>query len=492
MNLQKKNDSHDNNSALSAYFGIDFGTTNSATVGLIKGLHDTDTHMIQYGDSLGRPIPSVVAINKMTGEVYTGRKAWEKKMELSESCEYIPSVKTYLDKNTKREIAGRTWEPSDIAAEVFNALKSAVMERSNIVLNSAVVAIPVGFSAEKRRQLRIAAKKAGISISTFISEPTAAYFANRKDMKSATNIAVFDWGGGTLDVSVLQDKDGNVSELATGGMSIAGDVIDQKLAERIHAKVARKKGKVSSFADMPVSAKDMLLVRAERAKCMLSDDDTATIHLNSYGDFGEFRETIDYDWFVDIVAPEVDSAIQCVKKTINESGLGMANIDAILLVGGSSNLRPLQERLEKEFGDKLYLPEDTMWNVAKGTAALACNPGDYYSNQSVGIELSDGGYYELLAPDVKLSNWSAEVDFGLVDNTRIARFVFGGSSDIKTSPDRFKSVPSYGFLQEKIHVNAFIDQDMMFDVVLGSSMQDDNAKRIWSYPRLKCYYRFPD
>ena len=90
---------------LQYFFGIDFGTTNSATVGYV--VMDQKTESIQYGDDEGRPIPSVVAIDKTTGDVFTGRTAWDKKMELSESCVYIPSVKTILDSEQTRTIASK-------------------------------------------------------------------------------------------------------------------------------------------------------------------------------------------------------------------------------------------------------------------------------------------------------------------------------------------------------------------------------------------------
>ena len=90
---------------LKYYFGIDFGTTNSATVGYV--VMDQKPEAVKYGDEEGRPIPSVVAIDKTTGAVFTGRDAWDKKMELSESCEYISSVKTILDSEQIKTIAGR-------------------------------------------------------------------------------------------------------------------------------------------------------------------------------------------------------------------------------------------------------------------------------------------------------------------------------------------------------------------------------------------------
>lgn len=477
---------------LSNYFGIDFGTTSSATVGYMVMDHTPEEFL--YGDEEGRPIPSVVAIDKKTGEVFTGRDAWDKKMELSESCEYISSVKTILDKDTVITIAGREWSPVDIAAELFKALKANVKERTDIEMTAATVAIPIGFSPEKREKLRMAAENAGITIKSFISEPTAAFFANYDELRSSSIVAVFDWGGGTLDVSVLQNENGRISELATVGSNIAGDFIDNKIAQRIHSKIARKKGQEIAFGDMPSSAQDMMRVRSERAKRALGDDDTATISINNYGPYGACREILDYDWFADIVEPEVQMAMDCLKKAIDQSGVGLANIDRIVLVGGSSNLRPLLERMDSVYGDKLFFPEETMWNVGQGAAKLSMTPGSYYSNQSVGIVLSDNSYFELLPKDTSINGWRKECHFGIVDTNKEARFVFGGSPDIEESPERFKSleVPAYRFLQEQLIIQALVDSDLVFRVIAGSTMRPKEFQRVWEYPQLKCYYKLPD
>lgn len=476
---------------LKYYFGIDFGTTNSATVGYV--VMDEKPEMVKYGDEEGRPIPSVVAIDRTTGNVFTGRDAWDKKMELSESCEYIPSVKTILDTEQVKTIAGREWTAVDVASEVFKQLKANVKNRTGIDMEEATVAIPVGFSASKRAKLREAAEKAGIRVRSFISEPTAAFFANYNELKSSSIVAVFDWGGGTLDVSVLQHINGKVYELATVGKDVAGDYIDSKIAKRIHAKIARKKGIEIAFEDMPSSAQDMMRVRAERAKRMLGDDDTATISINNYGAFGACRETLEYDWFADIVDPEVTMAMGCLEEAIHQSGVGLANIDRIVMVGGSSNLRPLLEKMDEKYGDKLFFPEETMWNVAQGAAMLAMTPGDFYSSQSIGIVLSDDAYYEILKPDTPVQGWEHTCHFGIVDSSKEARFVFGGSPDIETSPERFKtlSVPAYRFLQEQIVLKATIDPNMVFTVIAGSNMQPSEFRRLWEYTQLKCYYKLP-
>ena len=370
---------------LDSYFGIDFGTTSSAVVGYMVLDHRPEQFL--YGDDEGRPIPSVVAIDKTTGEVITGREGWDKKMELSESCVYISSVKTILDHDTKISIAGREWTPVDVAAELFKSLKAAVKDRTGTEMTQATVAIPIGFSPEKRDKLREAAKKAGISISSYISEPTAAFFANYDELRSSSIVAVFDWGGGTLDVSVLRNENGKISELATVGSDIAGDFIDSKLAQRLHAKIARKKGIEIAFNDMPSSAQDIMRVRSERAKRALGDDDTATISINNYGPYGACRELLDYDWFADIIDPEVNMAMDCLKKAIDQSGVGLANIDRIVMVGGSSNLRPLIEKKMKD--SQKFRNVDT--NPIKDTSKVLISTRYVRKGYSLGVKFGKTG-----------------------------------------------------------------------------------------------------
>ena len=472
-------------------FGIDFGTTNSATVGyaFMGGKYEE----ILYGDNEQRPIPSVVAINKNDGTVYTGRDAWERRQELSQECEFIPSVKSLLDIEWSKIIAEKKWVPEEVAAEVFKGLQKNVYERTGIVMEEAVVAIPVGLNANKRNILRKAAAMAGIKITAFVSEPTAAFFANYKDIRNDDTVAVFDWGGGTLDVSVLRHHDGKILELATGGSPEAGDVIDLKIAEKLHSRIARKKKINISFEDMPPVNRDMMLVRSERAKRALYDDETATISINNYGEFGAVRETLDYDWFAEIIDVDVDKAIECFNRVVEESNVGISNIDRIIMVGGSSNLRPLIEKLDARFGEKLYFPEETMWNVGIGAAMLSVTPGNYYSNQKIGVRLSDNSIFPLLKKDEKVQNWKTEHHFAIVDSNKEARFIFAGSMDLDDDETRFVTlqIPAYKFLQEQIVLEANIDEDLVFNVIASSTMRTSDYNRIWRYERLKCFYQLP-
>lgn len=303
-------------------------------------------------------------------------------------------------------------------------------------------------------------------------------------------------GGGTLDVSIIRHSDGKIFEIATEGMDVAGDYIDQKIAERIHNQISRKKNLNIALNDMPSIDKDNMLLRAEKAKIYLSDQDEATISINQYGEYGPCRAILDYDWFKDIIEPEVTKAIELLDNVIKKSGVGIANIDRIVMVGGSSNLRPLIEKMQEKYGDKLFFPEETMWNVGKGAAMLAMSPGEYRSNQSIGIILSNNEYYELLANGDSIRNWKHQCNFGVVDTTEQARFVFAtkegvGGTTISTEGFKTLELPNYKFLQEQINLNAMIDSNLIFRVEARSNMQPKEYRRIWEYDKLKFYYQLP-
>ena len=251
-------------------------------------------------------------------------------MQLRAHCSYFHSIKTILDSEEIYKIAGKNWTPTDIASEIFKCLKANVKKSNELEMTDALVSIPIGFNSIKRERLRQAAAKAGIEIISFVSEPTAAFFANYEQLKSSAQVAIFDWGGGTLDVSIIRHADGKIFEIATAGMNIAGDYIDEKIAERIHEKINRKKKLNIAFEDMPAVDRDNILSRAESAKIILSDDDEATITLNRYGNYGACREILEYDWFKDIIAPEVKRAIECLDDVIKKSGVGIANIVEVL------------------------------------------------------------------------------------------------------------------------------------------------------------------
>ena len=152
--------------------------------------------------------------------------------------------------------------------------------------------------------------------------------------------------------------------------------------------------------------------------------------------------------------------------------------------------------MREEFGDKIIIPENPEWDIGEGASLLALQEGCNHANQSIGMVLSDGSYYEFLAKNTELRNWKHKFYFGITDTTGVAQFVFDGkegSSDIKNLQTRYRTldVPAQGFLQEKIEVETSVDENLVFTVEAKSSAKSNEYKRIWQYENLKCYYKLP-
>ena len=334
----------------------------------------------------------------------------------------------------------------------------------------------------------MAAEKAGIRIKDFIGEPTAAYLANREKLKSANKVLVFDWGGGTLDVTILSNEDGKITEIATKGLSKAGDFIDDMLARRIHNLMAKSKNRMDvAFEDIPLNKQDAIKVMAEKAKCEFSDNDSSDVFLVNYGELGNITMTLDYDWFKDIIAGLVDEAMDCVNTTLRYAKMGTASIDAVIMVGGSSQLRPIREAMQKRFGDKLIIPQDSSWNVGEGAAKIASMEGEHFAAQDINIILSDGTPYPILQKGEALKGWHNTVTLGIVDTTNEARLVFSGSMDIDESNKKYYivKVPAYRFRREAIWITASIDENLIFKVEAGSRIMPGYYKAEWIYENLK-------
>ena len=476
------------------FFGIDFGTTNSAVVAIAEINGEMVGEPQNVGDSSSRihPLPSYVAINKHTGEVKTGLEA---KRTITDYEEYqvFSSIKSVIDEDKTWEIAGREWTQIDIAAELFKALKNNVRDRSDgrMELENAVVAVPAGFSPKKKNSVRKAARKAGIKVSMFISEPTSAYCSKLDVMKKYKNVAVFDWGGGTLDVVVLRVQNNIVTELSKTGMTLAGNDIDRKIAEKICLKVARKQDKDINFDFLKPESQLMLLDICEQAKCDLADEEKVSVF--SPGDIeelGMFNESLDYDFFSLLIENEVDQAVDKLLTALSDAGMNRESIDCIICEGGSSRLRPLQNRLLEYFDrDKLIFPRTAMWDIAAGAAQIAFRPGCYTLSKPIGIIQSNNRFYPLLKVGQRVPTEEKEVKFGVIESGDEARFVLsdGEDSDTQTFTEYFP-VKLRGFSDEVLQVFCYIDADMVFRMKVQSNRMPDDVFRVWTYSNLKVAY----
>ena len=480
---------------MSECFGIDFGTTNSATVRI------EFEHIDRYADDQGLPYPSIIAIDKRTGKVKSrGREAWKKRERLRKSCEIITSVKTHLGTDKTWNIGDKSWSPRQVTTEILKGLKERVAERGDgIDMNSAVVAIPIGFSPIKRRELREAASDVGINILNFVSEPSSAVFKHYSEVSKWQKVAVFDWGGGTLDIAVVELNDGNVVELSTLGTRLGGDDIDIKVAEWAHMQTLKKRGGNISFREMPSTCRDDMMEQAEQIKRDLSDRYESTILLFKYGEIDAEEITMNVDKFVSLIEPELNKAIACLKEAVKQAGLSIDELGCILMVGGSSKLQGLLERMNEVFDCKIIEPDnDSDWHVAHGAALLNKTQGEYRISQNVGLLLSDDTYFPLIKKGEPVVHKEQTVTFGLVEDNQNAHFIFMESDDNAATgleSDRriigYLTVPSYGFLFEPIELSFQIDKNLLFTVTAKSSNMAQNDYKIWEYDKMRFSYNLP-
>ncbi|MEY8304568.1 Hsp70 family protein [Anaerosalibacter bizertensis] len=478
------------------YFGIDFGTTNSSVVSVIKS--GNTINIDKFGEEGERPFPSLLAIDKISGEVYFGEDARTRRRELSDSCEIISSVKSYIDTDKKWDIAGEVWTPEIVVAQIFKSINERIHRYYNRDIKDAMISVPIGFSSSKRKIIRKALDRAGIQIKGFINESTSAIFKNYEEVKHHSKLAVFDWGGGTLDISIVELNDGKVYERATNGIKLGGDDIDVLLAKWVHSKIAKAKNLNIAFEEMDKRDQDRMLAVCEQAKKTLTYEDIKNISLMKYGDLGSFNIPLDIDMFSELISPLVEKALDTLKDTVKMAEMNMKEITGLIMVGGSSNLRPLYERIEELWGEELdvILPQDPEWNIAEGAALLNMDSGEFRLNQDIGVLLSDNSFFPIIERHTTVPIFNAiEHQYGLVDDSNSAVFLF---SDNKIDPlskeknvlDRI-SIEAKGFFNENIVTKSYIDEDLVFKSKIKSSHLSDEYEE-YEYSNLKFYYTLPD
>lgn len=475
---------------MSAHYGIDFGTTNTACVLLHAGAAP-----LHLGGPDGKPLPSIVAIDRTTGRVEVGRHVWETREERYEQQHVIGSIKHDLG-------TGRLWRtgrgavtPGQVASFILKELVDEAGRRRAPPLEKAAISIPVGFSARARSELRRAAQLAGIEVSAFISEPTAALIRYFTYLRHCEHVVVFDWGGGTLDISVLRLDHSRVSEVYTAGVPTAGDYIDREIAQAVHAHEMERRGLSTPFESMSDRDRDLLITRCEVAKCRMSETDRWEISVQNYGAPDcHLAFAMDRSWFEGRIAPIVDQAIEKLLRTVSTARLNLESLDALLVVGGSSKLNLLHKRLEAH--PQLYrlvhpvnAPE---WAVAHGGAVVDQAPGDYEITEAVGLVLSDGDFFPLIESGDKADDAERELSFALVEDSRQANLVLAcaaaaGVAGPVTPLMRF-NVPAQGFDAEPIVLKYGITPDLILRLRPRSALLRVTEERSYEYERLRFAY----
>lgn len=482
-------------------WGIDFGTTNSALFGYIAR-YGSNPSPVNF-DEAGRPVPSVVAFDKSSGLAYVGREAKRRHLENPDNYAFIHSIKTVLEDDSWRlEVGGRFLYPVDVATEIFKKLKELAKNQTYSVTN-VVVAVPNGATGKKRARIYEAAKRAGLEVRQFVTEPLAAFFANYNKLQNERYVAVFDWGGGTLDITVLENRaDGKIVELGKAGSEIAGDELDEAIAREIHRRLVDLGGFDKSYSEISSIDRERLIEQCEKVKCRLSEKEEDTVALMNYG--GEMvNETLTREQMSNILRPYVRRALELLARVIDESKLTKDEIGKVLIVGGSSRLLDIRTGIENMFAgsaDKILKPKDAEWNVAKGAGRIDYRKGEYYSAEDIGLILGDesASFYPLLhgyfsTSPHPLSHFHLASSFGIMDTSEYPRIVFAArDADGKIRVlDASVVARAYGFLTETIKMESLVNQALVFCVRIKSENTTGDNALYWEYPDMRLVYEAP-
>ena len=324
--------------------GIDLGTTNSCVA-----VYEGSEPIVIPNPEGARTTPSVVAFSK-TGERMVGQVA--KRQAITNPDRTIISIKREMGTGFKKDIDGKNYTPQEFSAMILQKLKSDAESYLGTTVNQAVITVPAYFSDAQRQATKDAGKIAGLEVLRIINEPTAAALAYGMDKEANQKIMVFDLGGGTFDVSLLEISDGVFEVLATNGDTrLGGDDFDQRIIDWMADQFQRENG-VDLRRDKMVLQR--LRDAAEKAKIELSGMTSTSINLpfitaTAAGPL-HFEATLSRAEFERITADLVERTMIPTKKALADAGLSVNQIDKVLLVGGSTRIPAVQEAVKKFIG----------------------------------------------------------------------------------------------------------------------------------------------
>ena len=428
-------------------FGIDFGTTNSV-VAVVSGPGPA-TALFANGKL---PHPSVVWYAPGRAPV-AGEAAKENINAFAHETghAFVRSIKRWMGKDqAERDVAGRKLPAYLIAAEIFKHLRIHA-EAAGHPLDEAVVTVPVGFDGRARADIRRAAAEAGVVVSTFVHEPFAAILGHmRAEGRSLEDLddrltVVFDWGGGTLDITVARSREGKIEELATGGLlDVAGDLFDNYVERWARAEFLGHNHLSEEQFNPPPGVKDRLAQEAEKAKIRLSDaaaaDLTVAAVLRAGDRILDMSERIQRTDFERMIRGDLDRALFELESTLEAAGVVPEQVDSVLMIGGTSEIPRLQSELVKRFATKVKTVKNPQSVIAEGAAVVAYEGFQPFLSAGIELRLADGSDYPVLpAGSVVPSGGVRDLSLYCTDNREAEvrlivreRLLARGASETKT------------------------------------------------------------
>ncbi|MCL2068294.1 MAG: molecular chaperone DnaK [Oscillospiraceae bacterium] len=342
--------------------GIDLGTTNSCVAVMEGG------EAIVIANAEGnRTTPSVVAFAK-DGERMVGQVA--KRQAITNPGRTIMSIKRHMGSDLKNEIDGKNYTPQQISAMVLQKLKADAEAYLGMTVTEAVITVPAYFSDAQRQATKDAGKIAGLDVKRIINEPTAAALAYGMDKENEQKVVVYDLGGGTFDVSVIEIGEGVQEVLATAGNNkLGGDDFDDRLIKYLAEEFKRDSG-IDLQSDK--MAMQRLKEAAEKAKIELSGMTSANVNLpfitaDASGP-KHLDITVSRAKFNELTSDLVDATMGPLRQAMNDAGLKPSDIHRVLLVGGSTRIPAVQDAVKNYMGKEPFKGINPDECVALGAA----------------------------------------------------------------------------------------------------------------------------
>ena len=324
--------------------GIDLGTTNSC-VGVMEG----GQPVVIANAEGARTTPSVVAFTK-SGERLVGEPA--KRQAVTNADKTISSIKRHMGTDYRVAIDDKKYSPQEISAMILQKLKTDAENYLGEKVTEAVITVPAYFNDAQRQATKDAGKIAGLDVKRIINEPTAAALAYGLDNEKEQKIMVYDLGGGTFDVSIIEIGDGVIEVLSTAGDNrLGGDDFDQKVADYMIAEFKKTEG-----VDLSADKMAMQRIReaAEKAKKELSSATTTNINLpfismNANGPL-HFDMNLTRAKFDELTHDLVERTAEPVRRALSDAGLSASELGQVLLVGGSTRIPAVQDKVKQLTG----------------------------------------------------------------------------------------------------------------------------------------------
>ena len=347
---------------MSKIIGIDLGTTNSC----VSVLEGGEPVVIANAEGT-RTTPSVVAFSK-TGERMVGQVA--KRQAVTNADRTVSSIKRHMGEDYHVSIDGKGYTPQEISAMILTKLKTDAEAYLGQTVTEAVITVPAYFSDAQRQATKDAGKIAGLDVKRIINEPTAAALAYGLDKENEQKIMVYDLGGGTFDVSILEIGDGIVEVLATSGDThLGGDDFDQRIMDYLVAEFKKAEG-IDLSGDKV--AMQRLKEAAEKAKIELSGMTTASVNLPYITADATGPKHLDVTLtrakFNELTADLVERTMKPVRQAMSDAGLKPSDLHKVLLVGGSTRIPAVQEAVKGITGSEGFKGINPDECVAVGAA----------------------------------------------------------------------------------------------------------------------------